>query len=132
MHRIDNRRRTCLPVFDPFYQSTDRRSRLPLIQQQQQPHTEHRPSSEGRAHAKDAWGKTAKFSGDVDKNVEDSKPSKTKKKLRRVKAVKWRSLNIDSGLGQRSSDSEDSETRGKRGNVAVSVKGTTITQSCEK
>jgi len=112
MHKVDNRRRTCLPVFDPFYRpSTDRRGQLPLIQQQQQEDVEHWTSSEGRHRAKDVSTKTVRIKSDVNKNAaEDSKPGKTKK-LRRKKVVKWKSLNVDNNR-QRRSDSEQFETTG--------------------
>jgi len=108
MDTVDNRRRTCLPVFDPFYKPTSRRHRLPLIQQQQQ-HAGHQPSSEGCDDAKGVCTRTVKISSEVNQNAEDSKPGRTKK-LRRVKVVKWKSLNVDSR--QRRSNDEESSTKG--------------------
>ena len=50
MQKVDSRRRTCLPLFDPCYKSTDGRDGLPVFEQrqQQQPHPGRRSSPQGR------------------------------------------------------------------------------------
>jgi len=110
MHKVDNRRRTCLPVFDPCYRPpTDGHRRLPRIQHEQRP--QHARSREGRDRARDACERTVSISGDVVvNNAEDSTPGKTKKKLRRVKVGKWRSLSVDGK--QRHSSDEETVTKG--------------------
>ena len=113
MHKVDNRRRTCLPVFDPSYKPNDRRHRLPLLQQQQQqqqPHPEHQPPARGFG-VSDACQKADKINRDAVKMSEDARRrEKTDKKLKREKVVTWRSLNGDSK--QRHSNNEESVTKG--------------------
>ena len=110
MSKVDNRRSTCLPVFDPCYKPNGRHIRFPLLQQQQQQQqSEHRPSAQGYG-ANDLYQKPDKISRDARKMSEDARRQKTKM-LKRVKVVRWRSLNGDGR--QRHSNNEESMTEGR-------------------
>ena len=109
MHKIDIQRRTCLPVFDPSYKQNDRHNRLPLLQQQQQPHRRHHRSVK---ICTDVCQKPDKISRVADKTAKDAVyEKKEKKKLKREKAGKWRSLNVDTE--QRQPNNEDSVSQGR-------------------
>ena len=109
MHKVDVRRSILLPVFDPCYKPTDRRNRLPLIQQQQQEpdHPRHAKSSQ-RCSGKDPCEKPNN-TGEIDCKVSDATVEK-EKKLKRKKVMKWRSLNVESN--QRQSNNDEGETKG--------------------
>jgi len=114
MQKVDTRRRTCLPVFDPSYKKNDRRHRLPLLQQQPQHvvFVEHESPARGCDINENLCVKDDKISRDAAKMSEDARREKTGKKINRAKVVKWRSLN-NGDTKQRHSNNEQSATEGR-------------------
>jgi len=120
MQKVDNRRSTLLPVFDPCYKPSDRRHRhrLPLIQQQQQQQQQshhHHSLSQECVHDNELCQTADRVSHCAAKMSETvalrRQKTSSEKKLKRDKVVTWKSLSCDTEK-RRSSNSE-TVTEGK-------------------
>jgi len=125
MHKVDNRRSTLLPVFDPCYKPHDRprRHRHPLIQQPQQQQPHHHPSSQGcdggteRSQRADRISRgAAKTSDATGKRLQETSEKRLKtseKRLRREKVVRWKALDGGGDTKERHPGKDETVSEGR-------------------